>query len=215
MTPGPLLHLGGDEALGTARTDYEAFIRRAVSIVAATGKRPVAWHEAGAVTDLPTPIVAQYWGFVSDESDAGASARAVADAGGSVILSPADAIYLDMKPDADAPVGLAWANGPTSVADAYGWDPADIVPGLDESAILGLEAPLWTETVRTAADIDLLAFPRIAAAAEIAWSPRHVAGPAGSRTGESFRERVAALAPQWQAEGIGFHRSPEIPWRDA
>lgn len=215
MTPGPFLHLGGDEALGTERADYDAFIRRTVAIIAATGKRPIAWHEAGAVPDLPALLVAQYWGYVSDAGDAGGAARAVAEAGGSVILSPADAIYLDMKPEGAAPVGLVWADGPTSVAASYDWDPADTVPGLGESSILGVEAALWTETVRTAADIDFLAFPRIAAAAEIAWSPRSLDGAAGSRSWESFRERVGALGPHWAAEGIAFHRSSEIPWADA
>ncbi len=37
--------------------------------------------------------------------------------------------------------------------------------------MLGVEGPLWTETVRTMDDIEYLAFPRLAAIAEIGWSP--------------------------------------------
>lgn len=189
ITPGPYLHLGGDEAHGTARDDYEAFIRRTVALVAATGKTPVMWHEAGAVPGLPAGVVAQYWGFVAPTDGSDDAARAVVAAGGRVILSPADAVYLDMKPHADSALGLLWANGPTSLSDAYGWEPTAVVDGLGESDILGVEAPLWTETVRTAADIDALAFPRIAAAAEIAWSP----ASAELRTEASFRARIAGL----------------------
>ena len=61
-----------------------------------------------------------------------------------------------------------------------------------------------------AADIDALMFPRIAAAAEAAWSP--ATGEHPLRSWESFRERVGALDGLWSALGIRFRRSPEIPW---
>jgi hexosaminidase len=69
---------------------------------------------------------------------------------------------------------------------------------------------MWTETIRTLDDIDEMAFPRIAAAAEAAWSPP--AAQSDLRTWESFRVRVGALGPLWSSLGIRFHRSPEIPW---
>lgn len=43
LTPGPFVHLGGDEALGTSPEEYATFIARAVDLVAATGKTPIAW----------------------------------------------------------------------------------------------------------------------------------------------------------------------------
>ena len=135
---------------------------------------------------------------------------AFADAGGGLILSPSDAIYLDMRYPSGPELGLTWANGPTSVERAYSWEPSDVVPGVGDDAILGIEAPLWTETVRTAADIDTMAFPRIAAAAEAAWSP--ATGESDLRTWSSFRERVGAMGPLWMSMGIGFHPSDEIPW---
>ena len=136
--------------------------------------------------------------------------RAFVRRGAQVILSPADAIYLDMKYDGDARLGLTWANGPTSVERAYSWEPASTITGIGEADILGVEAPLWTETVRDLHDIDELAFPRIAAAAEAAWSP--AAGDSSVRTWESFRERVGTLGPLWTSLGIRFHASAEIPW---
>ena len=99
---------------------------------------------------------------------------------------------------------------PTSVERAYSWEPGEIIDGVDESDILGVEAPLWAETVRDLGDIDLLAFPRIAAAAEAAWSP--ATGTIPQRSWSSFRERVGALGPLWTSLGIGFHPSGEIPW---
>ena len=50
--------------------------------------------------------------------------------------------------------------------DAYDWDPAALYSDIPESAILGLEAPLWTETVTNIREAELLAFPR-----DAVWRP--------------------------------------------
>jgi len=213
MTPGPYLHLGGDESLSTSPGDYAAFIERATCLIADLGKTPIAWHEAGSARGIHDATLGQYWGFVTPVDGADDRARAFVSNGSQVILSPADAVYLDMKHDDGSPLGLAWANGPTSVQRAYAWEPADIIEGIAEEDILGVEAPLWTETIRTLDDIDTMAFPRAAAAAEIAWSP--AVGAIPQRTWESFRERVGALGPLWSSLGIRYFPSPEIPWATA
>ncbi|GEP47855.1 family 20 glycosylhydrolase [Microbacterium saccharophilum] len=210
MTPGPYLHVGGDEALGTPPADLALFMERATRVVADLGKTPIAWHEAGAAAGLAPGTIGQYWGFRVPTDGMDDHARAFVRGGGQLILSPADVVYLDMKPDADFPLGLTWANGPTSLPRAYDWDPAAVIAGVGDDEILGVEAPLWTETVRDLADLDALAFPRIAAAAEAAWSP--APGADERRTWESFRERVAQLAPLWTRQGIGFTPLPEVDW---
>ncbi|WP_298944679.1 family 20 glycosylhydrolase [uncultured Microbacterium sp.] len=202
LTPGPYLHFGGDEALGTDPADFAEFVARASALVVATGRTPIAWHEAGAADGLAPGTIGQYWGFVSPTDGMDDKTRRFVAGGGRIILSPADAIYLDMKFDAASPLGLTWANGPTSLRRAYEWDPATVIDGIGDAEILGVEAPLWTETVRDLADIDALAFPRIAAAAEAGWSAPFGATP--ERTWESFRTRVAALEPLWTRLGISF-----------
>lgn len=201
LTPGPYLHIGGDEAQATTPEDYRTFITRAVELVARYGKRPVGWHEMAAVP-LPSDAVTQYWRI--EEADEG-TARAAAH-GGKVIMSPADRAYLDMKHDETDVLGLTWA-GTISLEKAYGWEPADRLPGVGEESLLGVEAPLWSETLRSLADAQAMAFPRLPAIAEIGWSARD------SRSWESFRERVGGYAPRWREQGIAFHREPGIPWR--
>ncbi|MET0813435.1 MAG: beta-N-acetylhexosaminidase [Microbacterium sp.] len=206
MTPGPYLHFGGDESLATSDEDFDDFVSRVSGIIEDLGKTPVAWHEAGSAKDLASDTVGQYWGYVTPTDGMDDKARAFAQ----VILSPADAIYLDMKPTAESDLGLTWANGPTSVERSYSWEPAAIIDGVDDSSILGVEAPMWSETITNLDDIDAMAFPRIASAAEAAWSPATTESEL--RTWESFRERVGAMGPLWTSLGIGYLASDEIPW---
>ena len=208
QTPGPYLHLGGDESLGTSDEDFAAFIAMASRAVQDTGKIAIAWHEAGKAADLAPGTVGQYWGYLQPQPGYDDEARAIVAGGGKLIISPADVSYLDMKPTPDHPLGLVWANGPTAVEAAYSWEPTAIISDVAIDAILGVEAPLWSETARTMDDVLTLAFPRAAAIAEIAWS----AEDSPERTWESFRTRVASHAPAWHAEGITFHNSEEISW---
>ncbi|WP_164863591.1 beta-N-acetylhexosaminidase [Agromyces sp. LHK192] len=229
MTPGPWLHVGGDESHATSPEDYVNLVDRITATGAATGKTVIGWHEIGASRNLPPGTIGQYWGFVGATDDAegapgdeaAAAAETLADTrsfveqGGRVIFSPADVAYLDMKYVEDPQnalgqdIGLQWAKGPTTLEEAYGWEPADIVPGVGEADILGVEAPIWTETLRTMDDVEFMAFPRITGIAEIAWSPR----VEGGRDEEAFVERVAGLAPYWDAAGVEFYRIRGIDWR--
>ena len=200
LTPGPYLHIGGDEAQATTAEDYRTFIQRVLPLVAKYGKRVVGWHEMAGV-ELPETAVPQFWGVAATDEG---TARAAAN-GSKVIMSPADRAYLDMKYTAASPLGLDWA-GLIDVEQAYGWDPADRLPGVGEEHVLGVEAPLWSETLRSLADVRTMTFPRLPAVAEIGWSPR------ATHDWESFRHRLAAFAPRWRNQGIAFHPSPEIPW---
>ena len=178
LTPGPYLHLGGDESLATTDEDFLAFIARATHIAAQHGKTLVGWHEMGRSRDLPAGTIGQYWSYTTPQEGAAEHTLSFVEQGGRVILSPANVAYLDIKypptesGNAAEQLGLEWADGPTSVPSSYLWEPADIIPGLDDDAILGIEAPLWTETNTTFDHLELMAFPRLAAIAEIAWSPR-------------------------------------------
>ena len=111
-----------------------------------------------------------------------------------------------MKYDSATVLGLMWA-GLIDVRSAYDWDPAERLPGVPESAILGVEAPLWAETLGTRFDYEFMAFPRLAEIAEMGWSPQ------AARQWDDFRYRLGAQAPRWQALGVNFYRSPEVPWQ--
>ncbi|MFC5926252.1 beta-N-acetylhexosaminidase [Micromonospora vulcania] len=200
ITPGPFLHIGGDEAHATTDEDYRTFVERVLPLVSKYGKRASGWNEIMRV-DPSTDVVAQFWGTGTTNADL---ARAAAR-GNKVIMSPANKSYLDMKYDPSTRLGLQWA-AYIEVRDAYGWDPAHRVAGVGEDAILGVEAPLWSETLRSLDDIEYMAFPRLPAIAELGWST------AASHDWESFRVRLGAQAPRWRLQEVNFYPSPQVPW---
>jgi hexosaminidase len=202
LTPGPFVHIGGDEATATKPADYVKFVRRVEEIVRSYGKRMIGWEEIGRVKVHRSTVV-QHWNL--DAGQTALAARAAAR-GAKVIMSPADHAYLDMKYDSSTQLGLKWA-GYTSVRDAYAWEPTRQVPGVGAASVLGVEAPLWSETVRSMADAEYLAFPRLIGIAEIGWSPMR------GRSWADYRTRLGAQAPLLRALGVNFYRSPEIPWR--
>ncbi|MET7858221.1 beta-N-acetylhexosaminidase [Streptomyces sp. NPDC005318] len=197
LTPGPYLHIGGDEALATKPEDYRTFIRRAQQTVHNNGKLMLGWEEVGLAEIAPSTVV-QFW------ADAKKANRALAQ-GAKLVLSPNRKAYFDMKYNAQTPYGHDWA-GYTDVYDGYTWDPATYIDGVGEAQVLGAEAALWTELVTTIEEVQYMTLPRLPGVAEMGWSP--VAG----RAWEEYRYRLAAHGPRWSRLGWNYYRSTEVPW---
>jgi hexosaminidase len=197
ITPGPYFHVGGDEVRTLTQPQYNRFVERVQKIVQSHGKEMIGWDEIAGASLAPGAIV-QHWRPNTTPADAVAR-------GAQVIMSVADRTYLDMKYHAATPIGLSWA-ALIDVRRSYDWDPATAASGVPEGALLGVEAPLWTETVAGIRDAEFLAFPRLAALAEVAWTR------GDRRTWDGFRKRLGAQAPRWSALGVNFYRSPDVPW---
>ncbi|MEZ3159512.1 beta-N-acetylhexosaminidase [Microbacterium sp. BWT-B31] len=200
ITPGPYIHFGGDEVDRLCADDYGQLVQCAYTAIAAVGKTPVGWQEA-ARAGLPADVVVHYWDSRVDSDDFVSS---LTD-GARLILSPGNRAYFDMKYDQEYPRGLDWA-GPVGVRQAYEWNPADVLAGVGEEAILGVEAALWTETVSTRSEIDEMLLPRLPALAEVAWAS------AQSHSWTDFAGRVGRHRASWERDGWSFHPSAEIPW---
>ncbi len=193
LAPGRYFHVGGDEVRKLTADQYRAFVERVQTIVQAHGKEMIGWDEIAAAALAPSSIV-QHW---RPNAPAAALARAPR-----LILSPGNRAYLDMKYDGDTRLGLDWA-GRIPVKSSYDWDPAALVPGA--RAILGVEAPLWSETVANMRDVEFLAMPRLAAIAEVGWSPPEA---------RDWGEVPAGLGRQGAGmtrAGVQFHRPPQTP----
>ncbi len=196
LTPGDYFHIGGDESHATKPEDYQTFLARIQQIVKSHGKKLIGWEEIGQTELLPGTIVQQWF---SDFSR-----KAVAQ-GGKVICSPASRAYMDMKYDESSPLGLTWA-GTANTQQSYEWDPAILMEGVSEADIIGVEAPLWSETILTVKDIEFMMFPRLLGIAEIGWSP------ASGRSWDEYRLRLAAHGARLVALGVSFYRDPLVDW---
>jgi hexosaminidase len=201
LTPGPYLHIGGDEVKTLGPAAYQEFVRRVGAQVRAAGKTPVGWHQTASAAGPAGVGMLEYWGKAGEGA---AEAAAGAGLGAQVIMAPADHAYLDMKYDPGTSLGVRWA-GTVDVRAAYSWDP-DTLIALPAGSVAGIEAPLWTETLPSLAEADRMALPRLPVLAEVGWSAQ------AGRDWESMRRRLAAQAPRWDAAGFGYDRRPEIPW---
>ena len=196
ITPAPYFHIGGDEVKTLTPDQYKRFIERVQGIVEKHGKQTIGWDEIAHAALQPSTII-QYW-----RPDASITPPPSTK----LILSPANRIYLDMKYHEDTVLGLNWA-GNVDVPAAYEWNPATLLANVPETAILGVEAPIWSETLVTMDDLEYMAFPRLAGVAEVAWSPQD------GRQWTEFRTRLGAQAPRWTALGINAYWSPTVEWR--
>jgi hexosaminidase len=198
LTPGPWIHIGGDESHVTRPDDYVTFVNRVQPIVTKYGKKVIGWDEI-ANADLQPNATVQFWADIPNTQTA-------VRKGAKVIMSPAKKTYLDMQYDSTTRIGLHWAAF-IEVDDAYGWDPATYTEGVTRKDVLGVEAPLWTETVVNMDDIEYMAFPRLPGIAEIGWT-----GGAGRQWTE-YRQRLAHHGSRLKAMGVDFYPSKRVDWK--
>jgi hexosaminidase len=197
LTPGPYFHIGGDESHVTKKEDYITFINKVQEIVTGKGKQVIGWDEISLST-LKANSVAQYW--ANSEN-----ANRAASQGAKIIMSPAAKAYIDMQYDSTTTLGQHWA-GYIEVSTAYNWDPATLVPGIDKEKILGIEAPLWTETITNMDELEYMVFPRLPGYAEIGWSPSQ------ERDWNEYRERLGKHGERFSAMDINYYQSKLVQW---
>ncbi len=197
ITPGPYIHIGGDESHVTAKNEYIKFIDRVQGIVIKHGKQVIGWDEI-ALSTLQPNTIAQYW------ADSANSVNAVKK-GAKIIISPAKKTYMDMKYDSTTILGLKWA-GYIEVDTAYIWNPPTMVKGIGRENIIGIEAPLWTETITKMEELEFMVFPRLPGYAEIGWSQ------AEGRSWDEYKIRLGKHGSRMRAMGINFYTSKKVPW---
>ncbi len=207
LFPSTYIHIGGDEAvkdqwkaspreqarmheLGIADEDHLQgwFVARLQKYLAAHGRRLIGWDEI-LEGGLPADATVMSWRGAQGGIDA-------AKQGHDVVMAPSPDLYLDhLQSDADdEPSGRTDSR---TLADIYAFQPTPA--GMDANAakhVLGAQANLWTEHMRTTAMVEHAAFPRLAALAEVLWSPPST---------HDWNGFVARLVPQmdrWRAQGI-------------
>ena len=180
LFPGKYVHVGGDEAvkdqwkasphiqarmreLGVPNEDalQSYFIGRMGKFLSAHGRRLIGWDEIleGGIARDATVMS---WRGID-------GALAAVAAGHDSVLSPAPTLYLDHRQSAaDTQPGNASV---ISLEDVYKFNPMPASLPVDQRHhILGVQANVWTEHIRTEQRVEYMAFPRAAAVAEVGWS---------------------------------------------
>jgi hexosaminidase len=213
--PTEVLCLGGDEVpttqwidspriaeLGLSTADDLAgwFVNRLAAHVTALGRRPLGWDETlGA---LPTSGIVASWRGEQAGVDA-------AIAGHDVVMCPEQHVYLDHRqsdhPDEPIPVGYL-----RTLADVYAYEPIPTaLPDALRHKVLGAQAQVWTEHLDSARRVDYAAFPRLAAFAEVVWSP-----PQRRDYAEFERRLTEHHLPRLDALGVEYRPlSGPHPWQ--
>ena len=206
LFPGPYVHIGGDEVqvaqwlsprgrermrvlgIDDPKRLQPYFTQRVAKFVAANGRRAVGWDE---ILDGPLPegAVVMSWRGT-------AGALEAARRGYDTVVAAHPTLYFDNRQSAreEEPPGRTRTIG---VDDVYAFDPVPAGLGADEARhILGVEATLWSEHIRTEGRLAVMAFPRLAAVAERGWSAPE------SIDAASFRRRLDALMRLYPAIGL-------------
>lgn len=120
---------------------------------------------------------------------------------GPVVLCPGEWLYLDMYQGNPKSEPLA-IGGFIPLEKVYEFTP--LPPELSEKTrknILGIQANLWTEYMRTTKHVEYMLFPRAFAVSDIAWHGK-------PRNYSRLLEQIRLQIPNLGACGINF-RSPE------
>jgi hexosaminidase len=212
LFPGEYLHVGGDEVvtdewqrsprvqarmrelgIGAVGAVQGYFERRLGQYLQAHGRRLVGWDEIVQAGLGPNATVMSWRGVEG--------AVAAARAGHDAVLSPDPVLYLDHRQGGgpDEPPGRGEV---MSLEKVYGFDP---LPGSlvsEPQHVLGLQANLWTEHVRTEAHTSYMTWPRAAAVAEIGWSPS---------TRLDWQDFVRRLPEEFDRyRALGIHYSADV-----
>ena len=208
--PGPYIHMGGDEAIKDqwqrsprvqalmkekgikSENAVQSYLIREFDVyLRAHGRRLIGWDEILEGGGLPKSATVMSW-----QGEKGAIEAS--KEGHDVVLSPAPILYLDNLQSwlPDEPP-MRPANPAMTLETVYKYDamPAEIAPA-DRAHVLGAQMNAWSEYLVTPERVQWATFPRLAAFAEGAWSPK----PA--RDFRSFLDRLEPQVVRWRREGV-------------
>ncbi len=191
ISPSKYIHIGGDEANSTKKEDYDYFVGKVSKMAEKYGKTPIGWDPIDTSPEINSSVILQNW---KDSNEAARKKEM------KMVISIAQKAYLDMKYNDNTPYGLTWA-GYIPVETAYKWDPTDYAP---KELVLGIEAPLWTETISDTKAMDYMIYPRLLGYAEIGWTPKE------NRDWNQYKNRLKKQGERMKNQGINYYKDSSI-----
>ncbi len=229
LFPSPYIHIGGDEAPKTQwkkskfaqsvmkreglKNEHELqsyFIQRVEKILQTKGRKLIGWDEIreGGLSPNATVMLWRGWNH----------AIASVNEGHDVVMAPGSHTYFDYyqyNPSAILSQGPEYEaiGGLRTLESVYSFNPVpkEFQGTPKAKHILGCQAQLWTEYMKTWDKVEYQAFPRIAALAEVAWTANE------RKNLTSFKKRLKPMMARYKAAGINafdYFNPPEVKGKD-
>jgi hexosaminidase len=184
LFPSKFIHVGGDEAIKPEwiaspvaqarirelglKDEHELqswFIRQMDEFLTSHGRRLIGWDEILEGGLAPNAVVMSWRGTAGGL----AAARAEHDA----VMAPGSHTYFDKYQSVDQSREPLAIGGFLPIDTVYSYEP--VPPELEPryaKHILGAQGQVWTEYIEGPKNVEYMAFPRVAALAEVVWTPR-------------------------------------------
>ena len=191
LFPFEYMHMGGDETaknnwaksddikalmqrenLKTQDEVQSYFVRRVEKIMQSKGKKLMGWDEILEGGLAPEAAVMS-WRGVKGGAEAARQKHPV-------VMSPSSHNYLDYYQGEATAEGSVYAG--LRMKKTYSFEP--VPEGVEEKYILGNQGNLWSEQLQNIRNLEYMAWPRLMAIAEVAWSPKK------SKDWERFSKKV-------------------------
>lgn len=212
LFPSEYIHIGGDECPKArweecpkcqARIKEENlkdedelqsyFIKRIEKFLISKGRKLIGWDEIleGGLASEAT--VMSWRGMVGGIE--------ASKAGHDVVMAPYSHVYFDYyqgNPDLE-PLAIG---GYLPLKSVYSFEPTpeELTPE-EAKHILGAQANVWTEYIKTPERVEYMAFPRIAAISEVVWTPKEL------KDWDDFIIRMEKQFRRYKLLGINYAKS--------
>jgi hexosaminidase len=211
LFPSKYIHIGGDECpkerwktcpvclqrmkTENLKNEHELqsyFIKRITTYLAGKGKKIIGWDEIMEGGIAPGATVMSWNGEKGG--------IAAAQMGHDAIMTPGDYCYFDHSQSLNE--DSVTFGGYTPLEKVYSYDPVPAGLSVAEAKhIIGAQANVWTEYITNESKLEYTIFPRMAALAEVLWTPKE------KKDWKSFEQRIPAIYQSYKARGINFSNS--------
>ena len=160
--PLTIFNIGGDEVPKGALTkeEHQAFIDAVLEILKRYNMQPMGWEEIDHFCPAKSGAICYAW--LNSES----KPMQLAEAGYQVVIATASHLYFDFAYcNHHEEKGLSWG-GYTDEYRSFDWLPAQ------HPNIIGMNAQLWSEVIRSFSQVEWQIYPKIYGLAERAWNNR-------------------------------------------
>jgi hexosaminidase len=211
LFPAKYIHIGGDEARKTYWKSCEKcqkriqtegladedelqswFVHRMEAYILSKGKHMIGWDEILEGGLAPEATVMSWRGVKGGV--------AAAKAGHDVIMTPTSHVYFDYY-QGDPETEPQAIGGYLPLKKVYDYEPIPEDLTEEESKyVLGAQANLWTEFIKTTSHAEYMVLPRMTALSEVLWSGK------AQRDWPGFQKRLPVLLSRF--ESLGWNYSP-------